>query len=210
MKALFPFLFINFLCIAVFAQNDNGIRYTADYRFERGVYPTIEDWKQQRPVKPSEIIVDIDARSPKFFQYLLLRESFRYPRDNKIVHKKPSEIFGYSPDGEKLYYGTHYQFEVVGAICLLKEVGQVDTYSSFVNPGEQYKAAREAGSGKLYMLDFATGDFSKLKPRKLKAVLKLDPELYQRYRKAKGGKKEKMRAFIKEYNFRHPIYFPKK
>lgn len=207
MKFLFPLLFINMLCVSILAQDD-GIRYTADFQFERGIYPTLDDWKNQNPVKPSEVIVDIDARSARFFQYLFAREQFRYPRDNKIVYKTPDEIFGYSPGGEEMYYGTDYKFEVVGAICLLREVGQVDSYSSFVNPGKQYEAARDEGSGKLYMLDFHTGAFSKLKKRKLKAVLKQDPELYQRYRKARGNKKEKMRAFIKEYNFRHPVYFP--
>ncbi|NBC06047.1 MAG: hypothetical protein GVY26_02530 [Bacteroidetes bacterium] len=207
MRSLLLFLGINFLTLTLAAQKDS-IRYTADFQFERGIYPEFEDWKNQDPVKPSEVIVDIDANSARFFQYLFAREEFRYPREHEIVYKKPDDIFGYAPGGEEMYYGTDYKFEVIGAICLLREVGQVDSYSSFVNPGEEFEAAREEGSGKLYMLDFHSGDFSKLKKRKVKSILKQDAELYQRFRKAKGKGDEKLRAFIKEYNYRHPIYFP--
>mgnify|MGYP006268649145 CR=1 FL=1 len=207
MRSLLLFLGIIFFTQALSAQKDS-IRYTAGFPFERGIYPELEDWKNQDPVKPSEVIVDIDASSARFFQYLFAREEFRYPRNHEIVYKKPDDIFGYAPGGEEMYYGTDYKFEVIGAICLLREVGQVDSYSSFVNPGEEFEAAREEGSGKLYMLDFHSGEFSKLKKRKLKSILKQDTELYQRFRKAKGRGDEKLRAFIKEYNYRHPIYFP--
>lgn len=194
------------LCLGLSGQDT--VRYTAEYQFERGIYPSLEDWKQQRPVKPSDIIVELDPNSSKFFQYLLAKEEFRYPRNNKIVYQKPKDIFGYSPGGEHLYYGTEYRFEIVGAICLLREVGQVDSYSSFIQPGEQYEAAREEGSGKLYILEFETGDFFRCRARKVKEILKQDEELYRRYKDASGSKDEKIRAFIKEYNFRHPVYFP--
>ena len=206
MRSLLLILLTNFLSLILTAQ-DNGVRYTADFQFERGIYPTLEDWKKQEPVKPSEVIVDIDASSARFFQYLFAKTQFRYPRNNEIVYKKPDEIFGYASGDGEMYYGTDYKFEVVGAISLLREVGQVDSYSSFVNPGEQYEAAREEGSGKLYMLDVQSGEFSKLKKRKLKGILKQDPELYQRFRQSRGRGQEKLRAFVKEYNYRHPIYF---
>lgn len=196
-----------FLILALQAQGQQ--RYTADFIFERGIYPTLADWKAQTPVKPDEIIVDIDPQNRKFFQYLFAREQFRFPKNNEIVYLKPEDIFGYSPDGTSMYYGTNYRFEVVGAICLLKEVDQVDTYSSFINPGEDYKAARKEGTGKLYVLDFQTGAFFRCRPGKVEAILKQDKDLYQQYKAAKGKRKEKVSAFIKEYNFKHPVYFKK-
>lgn len=184
-----------------------GTRYTADFRFERGVYPSLEDWKAQLPVKPSEIIVDIEPDHSKFFQYLLAQEQFRYPRKGEIVYLKPDEMFGYSPGGTEMYYGAKYRFEVIGAICLLREVGQVDRYSSFMKPGETYEAQRQQGSGKLYVLNFETGEFSRFKTCKLVSLFKKDPEVYQAFRAAKGKRKDRALAFVKEYNFRNPIYF---
>jgi len=200
-------LFSMLFCLGLAGQDT--VRYTADFQFERGIYPTLEDWKQQQPVKPADIIVELDPNSSKFFQYLLAKEEFRYPRQNEIVYQKPEDIFGYSPGGERLYYGTEYRFEIVGAICLLREVGQVDTYSSFIKPGEEYEAAREEGSGKLYVLEFETGDFFRYRARKVKRIFKQDEELYEKYKNASGDKDDRIRAFIKEYNFRHPIYFRK-
>ena len=87
------------------------------------------------------------------------KDQFRYPRNNEIIYLKPEDIFGYSPDGQSMYYSTNYRFDIIGAICLLQEVDQVDRYSSFINPGDEYKAARKEGTGKLYVLDFESGEF---------------------------------------------------
>lgn len=196
------------LCCFVFsASAQKGERYTADFIFERGIYPTLADWKAQTPVKPEEIIVDIDPQNRKFFQYLFAKDQFRYPRNNEIIYLKPEDIFGYSPDGQSMYYITNYRFDIIGAICLLQEVDQVDRYSSFFNPGDEYKAARKEGTGKLYVLDFESGEFFRCRPGKVEKIFKRDAELYQNYKSAKGKRKEKIKAFIKEYNFHHPIHF---
>ncbi|NRA50297.1 MAG: hypothetical protein HRU12_14285 [Phaeodactylibacter sp.] len=184
-----------------------GQRYTADFTFERGIYPTLEDWKAQTPVKPSDIIVDIDPQNRKFFQYLFARDQFRFPRNNEMVYLKPEEIFGYSPDTEAMYYKTNYKFEIIGAICVLSEVDQVDSYSSFINPGAEYQAARKEGKGKRYILRFDTGEFFRCKAGKVEEILRQDPELFNAYKAASGKKSEKINAFIKEYNYKHPVYF---
>ena len=194
-----------FFCTTLSAQEKT--RYTAEFRFERGIYPSIDHWKNNQPVKPEEILTDLERNSSKFFQLLFAQESFRYPENNQIVYKKPDELFGYS-NGVQVFYKTSYRFEVIGSVCLLKEVGLIDSYSSFIKPGEAYEAARKKGSGKLYILDFETGKFFKLKPKKAIAILKRDPEIYQQYKKSKGKKKERVLDAIKEYNFKYPAYFP--
>lgn len=194
------------LYVAILPAQDK-VRYTGDFQFTRGIYTSLEDFRTNKPVTPAEIITDIDAGSPKFFQFLLAKEEFRFPRNHEIVYMKPKEIFGYADRGQ-VYYGLKYRFEVVGKICLLKEVDVVDSYSSFINPGDKYEAAREEGSGKLYILDFETGNFFRFKPKKVEAIFQRDKELYREYEKAKGKRKEKALDFIKEYNFRHPVYFP--
>lgn len=193
---------------ASFAQVDK-VRYTEDFYFERGVYPTMQHWKKNNPVKPKDIITDLDKTSPRFFQYLMAKENFRYPENHEIVYQKPADLFGYS-DGEHLFYSNKYQFKTIGSISVLEEVDVVDSYSSFIKPSESYKAEREEGSGKLFILDYETGQFFKCKPGKVKALFKRDAELYAEYKKAKGSRKDKIDRFIKEYNFRHPIYFPRK
>jgi len=201
-------LIISLLLISLssYAQ-EKGVRYTADFYFERGIYPTLDHWKTNSPIKPEDIITDLDTQSPKFFQYLLAKESFRYPAKTEVIYLKPEDIFGYST-GEHIYYSTKYRFETIGRISVLKEVDVVDSYSSFINPEASYEAEREEGSGKLYILDYETGKFFKCKPRKVKAIFKRDPVLYEEYKKAKGKRDEKIRSFIQEYNFKHPIYFP--
>lgn len=208
MKNKILFLLLGLLIsTSSFAQKK--IRYTEDFYFERGIYSSIEQWKQNDPVKPKDIITDLDKTSPRFFQYLMAKESFRYPSNNEIIYQKPKDLFGYS-DGEHLFHSNKYRFETIGSICILKEVDVVDSYSSFIKPSESYEAEREEGSGKLFILDYETGAFFKCQPAKVKALFKRDPKLYAEYQKAKGSRKDKIDRFIKEYNFRHPIYFPKK
>jgi hypothetical protein len=201
---LLLFVFVGFTG-SVLAQE--GVRYTADYYFNRGIYPSIEHWKKDAPIKPQNIITDLDASSTKFFQLLFQQPSFRFPENNEIVYLKPDEIFGYS-DGEHVFYKTNYKFEIIGSISVLKEVDLTDSYSSFIKPGESYEADRKEGTGKLYILDYETGAFFKCKPGKVKEIFKRDPALYEEYKDAKGGRREKIENFIKEYNYRHPIYFP--
>ncbi|MCB9052237.1 MAG: hypothetical protein H6556_22615 [Lewinellaceae bacterium] len=200
------------ICLAVLCATalhaQEKVRYTDDFQLARGIYTSLQDFKSNQPVKPSDIITDIDASSPKFFQFLLAKEDFRFPRNNEIVYLKPREIFGYS-DGRQVYYGLKHRFEVIGKICLLREVDVVDSYSSFINPGDKYEAAREEGSGKLYIMDFETGDFFRFKPKMVEAIFQRDEDLFREYQKAKGKKKDKALNFIKEYNFKHPVYFPR-
>lgn len=184
------------------------VRYTDDFRFARGIYLSLSDWKANKPVKPEEIISEGDPNSPKFFQYLLAKEQFRFPRNNEIVYVKTGDIFGYS-NGRDIFYGKQYRFEIIGQINLLEEVDVVDSYSSFINPGEQYQATRAEGTGKLYLLDYETGKFTRCKPKEAEALFRRDPQLYQEYKQAKGSKKQRIHNFIKEFNFRHPTYFPR-
>ncbi|MCB0614886.1 MAG: hypothetical protein KDC75_16330, partial [Phaeodactylibacter sp.] len=37
------------------------VRYTDDFRFARGIYTSLQDLKANDPVKPADIITDIDA-----------------------------------------------------------------------------------------------------------------------------------------------------
>ena len=181
--------------------------YQPGFQFERGVYPTLASWKAQAPVKPKDIIVDIDPEQQRFFQYLFAQGTFRYPENNAIVYLSPDDVFGYSPGDSTMFYGPSYQFETIGAICVLREAGQVDTYSSFINPGEQYQAERKAGDGQLYILDFETGGFFKCKPRKVEKLLQKDAVLFEKYKTAPGKRAEKLPAFIQAFNSRHPIHF---
>ncbi len=206
MRTILSFL-AALLCFQALSAQDS-LRYTEDFRFTRGIYTSLEDFLNNSPVEPAEIITDINPASPKFFQYLLAREEFRFPRNFEIVYMQPKEIFGYADQG-KVYYSNNYRFETIGKISILREVDVVDSYSSFINPGEQYQAAREEGSGKRYILDLKTGDFFKYKPRKVEKLLERDSELYREYEEASGKRKEKAMDFIKEYNYRNPLYFPK-
>ena len=200
-------LLVLFLPLASLFSQD-GVRYTQDFRFARGIYLSLADWKANHPVRPEEIIAEGDPSSPKFFQYLLAKEQFRFPRNNEIVYVKTNDIFGYS-NGRDVFYHKQYRFEIIGQINLLEEVDVVDSYASVIHPGEQYQAARTEGTGKLFVLDYETGNFFRCKPKQVEALFQRDPQLYQEYKKAKGKKKEKIQNFIKEYNYRHPTYFPK-
>ncbi len=184
------------------------VRYTEDFRFARGIYLTLDDWKANQPLRPEEVIGEADPASPKFFQFLLSKEQFRFARNNEIVYVNISDIFGYC-DGRDVFHRKQYRFELIGQINLLEEVDVVDSYSSFINPGEQYQATRAEGAGKLFVLDYETGNFFRCKPKQVEALFQRDPQLFGEYKKAKGKKKEKIRNFIKEYNFRHPVYFPR-
>lgn len=207
MRAIFFFLTFSLPSLALLAQNEE--RYTQDFRFARGLYLTIEDWKANKPLRPEDIIFDADYTSPRYFQYLLGAKQFRYNRNNEIVYVNTDDIFGYA-NGQEVFYSKQYRFEIIGKICLLQQIDMVDRYTSFLNPGEQYQATRTEGTGKLFVLDYETGDFTRFKPKAVEKLLQRDPELFQEYKKAKGKKKDKAQDFIKEYNFRHPIFFPKR
>jgi hypothetical protein len=207
MRTSIIFLALSLASLTLGAQKEE--RYTADFRFARGVYLTIDDWKANRPLRPEDIIFDAAYDSPRYFQYLLGAKQFRYHRDNEIVYVNTEDIFGYS-NGEEVFHRKQYRFETIGKISLLQEVDVVDRFTSFLTPGEQYQATRAEGTGKLFVLDYETGDFFRFKPKAVEKLLQRDPELFQQYRKAKGKKRDKTQNFIKEYNFRHPVYFPKR
>lgn len=195
---------------AMIAQQDETgkVIYEDGFRFKKGIYLTFEDWKENNPILIDQVFTELDPNSPKFFNNLFRGGEFSYIKDRQSVEKvRTQDIFGYST-GKEVFYSTSARFEEIGSIGLLREVGQVDTYSSFINPGEQeYKADRSEETGQRYLFDFEKGRRLKFSPKNFQNLLKRDPELFQQYKKEKGPREEKILKFLKRYNLRHPVYF---
>jgi len=63
---------------------------------------------------------------------------------------------------------------------------------------------------KEFLLDFYHNDLSLFTIEKAEEYLKRDPEIYKEYNTLSNKKKKELISrYIRQYNEKHPVYFPK-
>jgi hypothetical protein len=174
--------------------------------------------KSNSPIPKSRIISTIDYDDPDFFDKVLTKNKIFY-FDN-IGNKNElasGNIWGYSRNGGifiKIEDGF-YRITLIGSICHF--VATHTTYSSayspyYYNPYDPFMTspANSNTEMKQYILDFATGRVLDYSLEGIEVLLMGDPGLHDEYMMLnKKKKKQMMFVYIRKFNERNPLYFPK-
>jgi len=207
----------------LFPQADttiNRIKYNIGFKFTEGFYLNFEQVKENSPIPKSRIISTIDYDDPEFFDKVLTKNKIYY-FDN-IGNKNElsaSNIWGYSKNGALFIKmeDAFYRITLIGSICHF--VASLTTYSNaygspyYYNP---YMDPYMTGSSypntemRQYILDFATGRVLDYTVEGIEVVLMSDAVLHDEYMALSNKKKKQMMfLYIRKFNDKNPLYFPK-
>jgi hypothetical protein len=223
MKIFYLIILIIGVQLSLFSQTDSTkslIKYNSEFRFTEGFYLNFDQVKNNDPVPKSRIISTINYDDPDFFDKILSKSKIYY-YDNVGNKNELSSgtIWGYSRNGGlfiKIEDGF-YRITLIGSICHF-----VATHTSYISSSTSpyyynpYMDPYMSGSSypntemRQYMLDFATGRVLDYTVDGVEVLLMGDPTLHEEYM-ALGNKKKKqlMFVYIRKFNERNPLYFPK-
>ncbi|MBN1415035.1 MAG: hypothetical protein JW973_08050 [Bacteroidales bacterium] len=222
------FLILLFPFCSLLGQYDsaNLVRYTPDFKFNEGLFLNIEQVRQNSPISKSRIITSIAYDDPDFYDRIL--ENKRISFFNNLGVKEEiatKNIWGYSRNGV-LYINLNdgfYRITIIGSICHF--VANLTTYNtnyaypytypyySYYNYYYPYRGAPGTYSStemRQYLLDFKTGRILDYTVESVKVLLMADPELHDEFTGLRNKKQKQLKfLYIRKFNERNPLFFPK-
>jgi hypothetical protein len=228
--ALWIFILLTGMNSQVYSQADSSadlVKYTPGFKFEEGIFLNFDQVKQNKPISKSQIITSIPYDDPDFYDRILQEKKIElYDNLGSKQEIGTKNIWGYSRNGV-LYVNVNddfYRITIVGSICHF--VASLTTYSNYGSPyyssygypyGNYYDpyspySPQNGGNTELkqYLLDFKTGNILEYDVQSIEILLMADPELHDEFA-ALNNKKQKQLKFmyLRKFNERNPLYFPK-
>ncbi|NOZ36146.1 MAG: hypothetical protein GXO80_12720 [Chlorobi bacterium] len=220
MKRLILSTIVLFSVIFAFSQTGDirkdKVKYTPAFKFKDGIFINFQQVKDNNPVPKSQILTTIDYNAFDFYNKLF-QNKYITIYDNLGIQKKinTGRIWGFSNRGV-LFINLNDEFNripVFGSISHFtanKTIQEYDPYrynNSYYYYNDPYS---EKTVLMQYLLDFDTGKIYNFDVKSVEAVISKDPELYEEFSKLSKRKKNKLKfVYIRKYNQKHPIYFPK-
>ncbi|MBS1635151.1 MAG: hypothetical protein JST26_04450 [Bacteroidetes bacterium] len=215
---------MRYLCVVVLlclfplfhVKAQDSIPYLGDFRLYEGLYINYQDLRFNWPIPKEKIITDINKDQLDFYSKLLENEEIKYyERDSSVRKIKTSSIFGYCQNNFVFinYENYFYRIPVFGNISYF--LGTIEVRGNYTNMDPFMNApmnstAFKTREFKQFLLDFYSGELSLFTIEKAEEYLKRDPEIYKEYDAlSKKKKKDLISRYIRMYNDKHPVYFPK-
>lgn len=197
------------------AQSDS-VAFSKDFTLYEGLYLSYTDLRHNWPIPKEKIISNIDKDQLEFYSKLIEGDKIDYiERDGNKAHIKADDVWGFCQNNV-IYLNSNRSFfriTVFGAISFFLASVPI-TYSTpgynmFINGpvGNSTTTAKEVRD---YLMDFYTGNRVEFTLDNLEEMLKRDTEIYTEFTAlSRKKKKELATRYIRKYNEKHPVYFPK-
>lgn len=215
-------IFYSFLILfsRLYSQTDSGnfIKYSTEFRFNEGIFISFEQVKTNSPVSKSKIQFKTESEDVDYYTKLFNLKNISYLEKEKIIEIPTDKVWGFSKNGtlyiqqnDELfripYVGSisHFIANVVLYRDRFQDPFMYDPYmTAFPQPTYASKETRQ------FLLDFSTGQIIEYNIQNVSAILMRDTELFDEYNVLKKRKKRQlMFLYIRKYNERNPLYFPK-
>lgn len=201
------------ICLSslTFAQSDS-VMYTQGFSFNTGIYLTYEQFRTNSPLPKSALVYEGDTSKLDFLRSFLTKDSFQWRDTGGVLHTtKMIATWGYC-ENKTVYIRYNYSFNrvvVIGTICHF--TAYVTNYM-YTGPGsaptQQYGTPVE--TMQQYVLDTKSGAVYDFNAQTISYILQRDPVLSVEYSGLKKRqKKDQAFIYLRKYNEKHPLYFPK-
>ncbi len=217
------FIFFILINPCIFSQVDsvNLIEYSNDFQFNEGLYINFSGVKTNSPLPKSRIISEYDYNDPDFFDKVLAKSKvYYYDNIGNRNELNPDKIWGYSRNGF-IYINIDNDFfriTLIGSVChfIASHTTYSDYYNSpyyynsFYDPYRMPPASYPTTEMRQYLLDFNSGSVFDYTYQTIEALLMQDPELHDEFVALSKKKKKQLKfVYIRKYNEKNPLYFPK-
>lgn len=212
---------------SLFAQADSAdmVKYTPEYRFKDGLYLNFGQVKNNKPIPAPRVISKDEPGDFNFFRNLVEADEISYFDEfGSKVELKTEQIWGFCQDG-KLYINHNNEFNripIVGQVCHF--IADVTVYESYNDPyfydrydyynnpyrSRPYNRTARSREMRQYLLRFESGEILAYDRESIMVILMDDPELYEEYNNLRKRKqRDLMFFFLRRFNEKYPVYFPK-
>lgn len=191
-------------------QEIERVEYSPDFDFADGVYYTLADFKDNCPALPGAMLCRDDGRP---LSQVGMADPV-YLRHADTLHLLPSDnVWGYVDRGQVFVRHQDYynRLSIIGRLCFVthndRNIDYDYMYTSYVD--EELTERRRPNVQ--FIFDLVTGEKEELTPESLLRMLRPDAQLHAEYAtiERKSERRKKMYLFIRRFNERQPISFPK-
>jgi len=210
-----------FFCVAFSlfpsgSKAQDSVAYSIDFRLYEGLYLGYQDFRYNWPIPKEKIITNINKDQLDFYSKLIEEEFIEYKeRDGSITKIESEKVWGYCQNNIIFINQAKnfFRIPVFGAISnfigTVEVVGYSPGYDPFMNApiGNTSIKTREI---RQFLFDFYSGEIVPFSIEQVEVYLKRDDLLYKEFTAlSKKKKKEAVIKYIRLYNEKHPVYFPK-
>ena len=207
---------IYLLCAVTKSSAQDSIPYTKDFRLYEGLYLSYEEFRVNWPIPKEKIITNINKDQLDFYSKLMDQPFIEYTeRDGSTRKILPEKVWGYCQNNT-IFINVEKNFfrvPVFGAISsflgtvMVQAISQ--SYDPFMNPviGSSQSRVKEI---RQFLFHFYTGEIVPFSIENIEEYIKPDASIYVEYKALnKRKKKEFATKYIRLFNEKHPVYFPK-
>ncbi len=194
----------------------DSVAYSKDFRLYEGLYLNYEEFRYNWPISKEKIITKINKDQLDFYSKLIEEEFIEYTeRDGAVSKVKSEKVWGYCQNNIIFINQdkNFYRIPVFGAISNFIGTVEVLSYSPGYDPfmnapiGSTQMKTREI---RQYLFDFYSGEVTPFSVEQLEEFLKKDEAVYKEYMSlSRKKRKELATKYIRMYNEKHLVYFPK-
>lgn len=215
MRFVLIVLMVGFLGLTGVKAQDS-VAYTKDFRLYEGLYLGYQDFRYNWPIPKEKIITKINKDQLDFYSKLIEEEFIEYTeRDGTVAKIKSEQVWGYCQNNIIfINQGKNfYRIPVFGAISNFIGTVEVVSYSPGYDPfmnAPINSTAMKTREIRQFLFDFYSGEIVPFTIEKLEEFLKRDDAVYKEFMSlGKKKKKELATKYIRMYNEKHQVYFPK-
>jgi hypothetical protein len=201
----------------LYAQSvKDSVSYTYDFRFNDGIFLNFEHVKANEPIPTRNIISNKNYKASNFIKEVLKEDKIKYffNGHKTLVNKK--DIWGYSSNGVLYinYDNKFYRVPNIGTISMF--VAQIEQeYVSYNDPwnrapyGSQQTVTTHSYITQ-FLIDFTNGQIWTFDEKNVAQLISKDQSLFEEFSSLKRRKRRQLAfSFVKRYNNKHPLLFPK-
>ena len=209
----------SFILVYVFSLKSSAqdsIPFTKDLILYEGLYLNYQEFRVNWPIPKEKIITTIHKDQLDFYSKLMEEEFIVYKeRDGNISKIRSNRVWGYCQNNA-IYINldkNFFRIPIFGAISnflgTVEVVSISQGYDPFMNAPMNSTQSRTREI-RQFLLEFYSGEVFPFSVEKIEELLKRDDAIYKEYMAlSKKKKKEFATKYIRMYNEKHVVYFPK-
>jgi hypothetical protein len=203
-------------------NNPDSIVFSKDYFFNEGIYLTHHDFRTGNAIPRSFVLTSIEKNQLDFFSKLVERQDTLVVRNGIGIKIVLSDSVFCFVQNNVVY------MNVEGSFCRIPVFGNISHFIGTISvktlnqPGNFYDPYTVSGGSSItgvsgrtketreLLFDFYTGEISLADTKQMEELIRDDNELSAEYRKlSRRQQRKKLNDFIKRYNARNEVKFPK-
>lgn len=197
-------------------QAQDSVVYNKDFRLYEGLYANYQDFRYNWPISKDKIITKINKEQLDFYSKLVESDFIEYTeRDGSQVKLSTDKVWGYCQNNIVFINQdkNFYRIPVFGAISNFIGTVEVVSYSPGYDPfmnTPMNSRAYKTREIRQFLFDFYSGEIVPFSIEKLEEFLKKDEQIYKEYTDLnKKKKRDNATKYIRLFNEKHLVYFPK-